>query len=107
MCAPYEVVTVGSGADAVAQAASSRFDAVLMDVEMPVMNGFDATAAIRQADLERGTHTVIIALTAHAMAGDAERCRQAGMDDYVTKPLSAATLRAALERQSLMSRFAS
>jgi CheY-like chemotaxis protein len=60
------------------------------------MNGLDATVAIRASELQTGTHTVIIAMTAHAMPGDRERCLDAGMDGYVTKPISAEALRRAL-----------
>ncbi|HVN79024.1 MAG TPA: response regulator [Terriglobia bacterium] len=68
------------------------FDVVLMDVQMPEMDGFEATAAIRAMDLARGAHTPIIAMTAHAMTGDCQRCLEAGMDGYVAKPLRAADL---------------
>ncbi len=68
------------------------FDVVLMDVQMPEMDGFEATAAIRARDQARKTHTPIIAMTAHAMTGDCERCLEAGMDGYVAKPLRAADL---------------
>jgi CheY-like chemotaxis protein len=63
-----------------------------MDVQMPEMDGFEATAAIRARDQARGAHTPIIAMTAHAMTGDCERCLEAGMDGYVAKPLRAADL---------------
>ena len=69
-----------------------------MDVQMPVMDGFEATAAIRAHEKASGAHLPIIAMTAHAMQGDRERCLAAGMDDYVTKPMKAADLYAAIER---------
>jgi two-component system sensor histidine kinase/response regulator len=65
-----------------------EIDGVLMDVQMPEMNGFEATAAIRAWDLARGTHTPIIAMTANAMKGDAQLCLDAGMDGYVSKPIN-------------------
>jgi CheY-like chemotaxis protein len=74
------------------------FDAVLMDVQMPEMDGFETTAAIRAHDLLEGTHTPIIAMTAHAMRGDAERCQEAGMDGYVAKPIRAADLMEELKK---------
>ena len=73
------------------------FDAILMDVEMPVMNGMEATAAIRQYEQKNGTHISIVAMTAHAMVGDKEHCLSAGMDAYVSKPLRAEELFATLE----------
>jgi two-component system sensor histidine kinase/response regulator len=92
----HQVTVVENGADAVAAAKASAFDVILMDVQMPVMNGFDATAAIRAHELSTGEHIAIVAMTAHAMQGDRERCLDAGMDDYVTKPLVRAELRRAL-----------
>ena len=73
------------------------FDAVLMDVQMPEMDGFEATAAIRKKEKESGKHLPIIALTAHAMKGDKERCLAAGMDGYVAKPIKAEELIEAIE----------
>jgi signal transduction histidine kinase/CheY-like chemotaxis protein len=84
----HTVVVAGNGREAVAALERERFDIVLMDVQMPEMNGFEATAAIRKRDAQMGTHTPVIAMTAHAMKGDRERCLEAGMDNYVTKPLN-------------------
>ena len=64
-----------------------NFDVVLMDVQMPEMDGLSATRAIREMEKARGVHTPIVALTAHVLEGDRERCRAAGMDGYVSKPL--------------------
>ena len=73
------------------------YEVVLMDVQMPEMDGFAATAAVRAFESEQGGHTPIIAMTAHAMKGDRERCLQAGMDAYVAKPVVPAELYAAVE----------
>ena len=99
--AGWEVTMVSNGAAAVAAHAQGRFDAILMDVEMPEMDGFEATKAIRQAEgpLRR---TPIIAMTATAMIGDREKCIAAGMDDYVSKPIVVEALYAALDRWSLV-----
>ncbi len=83
-----------NGAEAVARCEAGDFDVVLMDCQMPVMDGYEATRVLRAA----GYTTPIIAMTAFAMAGDDRACRAAGMDDYVPKPVSGPVLRAALER---------
>jgi HPt (histidine-containing phosphotransfer) domain-containing protein len=72
-----------------------------MDVQMPVLDGFAATSAIRELEAKSGTHTPIIAMTAHAMKGDRERCLAAGMDDYVSKPFRPRELFDAVERVAL------
>jgi PAS domain S-box-containing protein len=82
-----EVVIVGNGQDAVERSASEPFDLILMDVQMPMMSGLEATAAIRLRERTTGAHVPIVAMTAHAMTGDRERCLAAGMDAYVSKPL--------------------
>jgi PAS domain S-box-containing protein len=95
----HRVTVVADGRAAVAASAATRFDAVLMDVQMPHMDGLEATAAIRARERGAGqSPLVIIAMTAHAMAGDRERCLAAGMDGYVAKPVRRADLMAALAR---------
>jgi signal transduction histidine kinase/CheY-like chemotaxis protein len=81
-------VLVSNGREAIEAWRREPFDAIFMDVQMPEMDGFDATAAIRDAERSTDTHIAIVAMTAHAMSGDRERCLAAGMDDYVAKPLS-------------------
>ncbi|MEN3335651.1 MAG: hypothetical protein V7641_5016 [Blastocatellia bacterium] len=83
----YTVVVAVNGKQALAALEKERFDLVLMDVQMPEMNGFDATALIRQRERTTGAHVPVIAMTAHAMKGDRERCLEAGMDEYISKPL--------------------
>jgi anti-anti-sigma factor len=83
----HEVVLVTNGRQAVDRTGEQPFDVVLMDVQMPEMDGLEATGAIRQRELTTGLHVPIVAMTAHAMTGDRERCLQAGMDEYVSKPL--------------------
>jgi CheY-like chemotaxis protein len=86
-----EVESVADGEGAVARATSDPFDLILMDCQMPEMDGFAATEAIRRLGGTAGA-TPIIALTANAMAGDRERCTAVGMDDYLAKPVKFATL---------------
>jgi CheY-like chemotaxis protein/HPt (histidine-containing phosphotransfer) domain-containing protein len=88
----HRVTIVGNGRDAVSAVESARFDVVLMDVQMPEMGGFEATALIRARERGTGTHLPIVAITAHVMKGDRERCLGAGMDDYITKPFDSRTL---------------
>ena len=94
----YEVEVVSTGQAALAALERHLFDLVLMDVQMPDLDGFEATTAIRVQERETGAHLPIIALTAHAMSGDHERCLAAGMDGYLTKPLKADELEAAIDR---------
>jgi PAS domain S-box-containing protein len=93
----HHVVVVASGGEAVAATANGRFDAVLMDVQMPDMDGLKATAAIRARESTNGHHVPIIAMTANALKGDRERCLAAGMDAYLSKPIQRAVLFTVLE----------
>jgi CheY-like chemotaxis protein len=92
------VVAVDDGSEAVAALSAGDFDVVLMDVQMPVMDGFEATARIRALDDERLSRIPIVALTAHALDGDRDRCLQAGMDAYVSKPFRSSELFATIEQ---------
>jgi CheY-like chemotaxis protein len=83
----HDVTVVATGRKAVAALEHDTFDIVLMDVQMPEMDGFEATAAIRERERKTGGHVRIVAMTAHAMNGDRERCIDAGMDGYLSKPL--------------------
>jgi signal transduction histidine kinase/CheY-like chemotaxis protein len=94
----HSLVHAANGYEAVEAAAREAFDLIFMDVQMPEMDGLEATRRIRESELATGRHTPIAAMTAHAMAGDRERCLAAGMDDYISKPLQKAELLALLER---------
>ncbi len=95
----HSVTVANDGREAVVLALSaSPFDVVLMDIQMPEQDGLDATREIRQAEAATGRHLPIIAMTAHALQGDRERCLAAGMDDYVSKPIRSDILFQALER---------
>jgi protein-histidine pros-kinase len=103
--AGHTLVVAGNGEEALERFDADRFDLILMDVQMPVMGGIAATQAIRAREARRtwsaAGHfraTPIVAMTAHAMDGDRQRCLDAGMDDYVTKPVKPAELFAAIER---------
>lgn len=103
--AGHHVSVANNGREAIERFESQRFDAIFMDVQMPVMGGLEATEAIRARELRRSWigsgspyHIPIIAMTAHAMDGDRERCLESGMDDYLAKPINPPLLAAALER---------
>jgi len=82
----WDITVVDDGSQAVEQFKQDNFDIILMDVQMPVMNGYEATKIIRELEIEKGIRTPIIALTAYAMKSDKDLCIEAGMDDYVSKP---------------------
>ena len=93
----HRITGVENGRAAVEATADTPFDAVLMDLQMPEMNGLEATHAIRSREMTSGGHVPIIALTAHAMQGDRERCLAAGMDGYLAKPIDVNALILAVE----------
>ncbi len=94
----HEVTVAEDGRQAVAAWESGAFDLILMDLQMPEMDGFEATAAIREKEKRSGRHIPIVAMTASAMKGDRERCLAAGMDGYVAKPIERDQLYAAIDR---------
>jgi len=85
--AQFDVDLVDSGLKVVEKWEAGQYDLILMDVQMPLMNGFEATAAIREKERSRGGHIPIIAMTAHALKEDEDRCLAAGMDSYISKPI--------------------
>ena len=93
----HETVVVGDGRQAVAAWQEGSFDLILMDISMPEMDGFEALAAIREAERPSGRHIPVVALTAHAMKGDRERCIDAGFDNYLSKPIRSTDLRTIIE----------
>ena len=92
----YRVTVAGNGREAVEALEQEQFDLVLMDVQMPEMDGLQATAAIRARERRTGARVPILAMTAHAMSGDRERCLTAGMDGYITKPIHKSELMRAI-----------
>ena len=95
--AGHAPLAVGNGREALAALEREAFDLVLMDVQMPEMDGFEATRAIREQEIQTGRHLPIVAMTAHAMKGDRERCLDAGMDEYVSKPIQKGDLFRAIQ----------
>jgi CheY-like chemotaxis protein len=94
----HRVTLAGNGEEACALFAKGGFDLVFMDVQMPEMDGLEATRRLRRQEGETGMHVPIVAMTAHAMSGDRERCLEAGMDDHITKPISRKVLEETLAR---------
>ena len=96
----HHVTVAADGCQALSALDQAHFDVVLMDVQMPEMDGFETTDAIRTRERGTGVHLPIIAMTAHAMKGDRERCIAAGMDSYISKPLGIKELIELLEKFS-------
>jgi CheY-like chemotaxis protein len=97
----FQVTIVNNGLEAIEAIENQTFDLVLMDVQMPKMDGLQATAAIRRRETASGGHLPIIALTAHAMQEDRERCLTAGMDDYAAKPINPSELEKTIRKWTL------
>lgn len=93
----HQVEIAANGVQALAAVEKQSYDVVLMDVQMPEVDGFQATAAIREREKGTGRHLRIIAMTAHAMEGDRAKCLAAGMDGYIPKPIQAKEMFAAIE----------
>lgn len=93
----YESMVVSNGQEAVDAFSIKEFDLILMDCQMPVMDGYAATREIRSLERERGGHVPIVAVTAHTLEGNRERCIEAGMDDYITKPVKLDELQTTIE----------
>jgi PAS domain S-box-containing protein len=102
----HRVVVAGNGREALEALAKDTFDLVFMDVQMPEVDGFEATAGIRKREEGTGRHQAVIALTAHAMKEDRERCLAGGMDDYLTKPIGPRELDEVLEKYIALRREA-
>jgi two-component system sensor histidine kinase/response regulator len=105
--AGHTAVIAGNGKEALLALQRQTFDLVLMDVQMPELDGFEATAAIRENERDTSTHIPIIALTAHAMKGDEERCLAAGMDAYISKPIRARDLLELVDKYTKVEALAS
>jgi PAS domain S-box-containing protein len=97
----HSVTVTANGREALAALDKEKVDVVLMDIQMPQMDGFEATRAIRAREKDTGSHLIVIAMTAHAMEGDREQCLAAGMDDYISKPIKAQELYNLLENLSV------
>jgi CheY-like chemotaxis protein len=103
--AGHSAVLAPTGRKALSLWGEQQFDLILMDVQMPDMDGFEATAAIRERERQSGAHIPIIAMTAHAMSGDRERCLDAGMDDYISKPIRGPVLLELVAKYALLQRL--
>jgi len=91
------VIIVENGKQALDILSRESFDLILMDIQMPEMDGYEATRAIREREKTTGFHIPIVAMTAHALKGDREKCIEAGMDDYIAKPIKMEELFKAVE----------
>jgi CheY-like chemotaxis protein len=94
----HNVTIANNGEEALRLWRHNRYDLIFMDIEMPVMDGYSTTAAIRAIEEKQGGHVPITAMTAHALQGDAEKCLAAGMDAYISKPFRSGDVRAVISR---------
>ena len=94
----HHVTVVENGLEAVNRSRKGSFDVILMDIQMPLMSGYEASQEIRRREKQTGAHIPIIAMTAHAMPGDREECLNAGMDDYLSKPIESDEFYAVVEK---------
>lgn len=93
-----EVDVAENGREAISQFESNKYDLIFMDIQMPEVDGYEATKQIRQIEEGKKLHTPIIALTANVMQGDREKCLSAGMDDYISKPIKSKDLEGVLKK---------
>jgi len=94
-----DLCIVNNGVEAVKKFVSVKYDIILMDVQMPIMDGYTATEEIRKIEIDRSSlKTPIIAITANSLSGDRERCLKVGMDDYLSKPINIMTLMTKLQK---------
>ena len=96
----HTVTTAGDGWDVLKELKENSFDLILMDLQMPNMDGFETTRKIREQEILTGQHMSIVAVTAHALQGDKEKCLSAGMDDYLSKPIDPDALRSIIAKYS-------
>ena len=94
----WQVILAENGKEAIDAYRKQRFQAVLMDVQLPIIDGYKATGVIRQIESQTSMHTPIIAMTAYALKGDREKCLESGMDDYLSKPIDADEFYATVEK---------
>jgi CheY-like chemotaxis protein len=94
----HHVHVAPNGQKAIEALTRERYDLVLMDIQMPEMDGLEATGRIRDREKQEGSHIPIVAMTAHVMKGDKEKCLAAGMDDYLSKPIKATDLYDVIDR---------
>jgi CheY-like chemotaxis protein len=93
----YEVTGIGDGESALELLRNNKYDIILMDIQMPELNGYEVAKRFREMEKETGSFTPILAMTANSLAGDREKSLEAGMDDYIAKPLNMVEINARIE----------